>query len=342
MILQVFLQKGEINTATQKYVDIVIESIRGRFDAVKICNKVKEVNRREWTLAITLRAFYKLWKAGKTSKLIYWFQGLDPEELNFCVGKHTLRHTLRIKYFEILERLVLRKAKLVFFVSEAMRRHYNEKYGYKKDSYVVMPCTNQEIRRQSFDVEEKYDRLAFVYAGGMHPWQCIEPSIMMFSEVKKIYSDARLTILTGEGDRARALVEKYGLQDVLIKFVALEELDNELSKYKYGFMLRDDIIVNNVATPTKFNSYIANGIIPITTRAVHDYNDLLDSMTYAIVMNNPKDFIGGIEQIKNIEGGNSTTSSKVYNDFEKIFKQYYNTELYFAKIDSQFGRVLLK
>ena len=45
--------------------------------------------------------------------------------------------------------------------------------------------------------------------------------------------------------------------------LSAEELKLEYEKADYGFMLRDDIIVNEVACPTKLIDYIKYGIIPI-------------------------------------------------------------------------------
>ena len=42
-----------------------------------------------------------------------------------------------------------------------------------------------------------------------------------------------------------------------------DELKKEYEKAQYGFTLRDNIIVNEVACPTKLIDYVKYGIIPI-------------------------------------------------------------------------------
>lgn len=39
----------------------------------------------------------------------------------------------------------------------------------------------------------------------------------------------------------------------------VSQLNEEHAKYKFGFLLRMDDVVNNVATPTKYNSYLTLG-----------------------------------------------------------------------------------
>ena len=52
---------------------------------------------------------------------------------------------------------------------------------------------------------------------------------------------------------AKRKCEQYDV-DVSIYSVPLSDLNNTLKQFKYGFIVRDDIAVNNVATPTKMNS----------------------------------------------------------------------------------------
>lgn len=48
-------------------------------------------------------------------------------------------------------------------------------------------------------------------------------------------------------------------------------MTDTLRDVKFGFVLRDDIAVNNVATPTKLSSYLSAGVIPIYSSALKDF-----------------------------------------------------------------------
>lgn len=115
---------------------------------------------------------------------------------------------------------------------------------------------------------DKYNNLSFVYAGALYDWQCIEETVLVFKMINEIDPSARLTLLTAKKQKAEELIKKFALVNIKISFVKLENLQNELVKYKYGFLLRKNDPINNVATPTKMNSYLAAGIIPINTNVI--------------------------------------------------------------------------
>ena len=52
------------------------------------------------------------------------------------------------------------------------------------------------------------------------------------------------------------LVEQHRVSNVEIRRVSEGEVDEYIAKCKYGFLIREDNTVNNVATPTKMSTYI--------------------------------------------------------------------------------------
>jgi hypothetical protein len=133
-----------------------------------------------------------------------------------------------------------------------------------------------------------------------------------------------MTIYTKEHDKAKELLHKYGIE-ANIKYVPYEQLNNEIKDYKYGFIIREDIEVNRVATPTKMNSYLANGIIPIYTDVVGAYKENISKMRFSIplepVTNN------GIEKLYELENV-EILGNAVLNEYKGLFADYYNREKY--------------
>ncbi|MFH4294131.1 hypothetical protein WAJ58_23570, partial [Acinetobacter baumannii] len=79
-----------------------------------------------------------------------------------------------------------------------------------------------------------------------------------------------------------------------IKYVSLENLDTELLKYKYGFLIRENHIVNNVATPTKMNSYLANGIIPIYLSFIDHFKVNFNEYDFIVAKEKTQDVLNDI------------------------------------------------
>jgi hypothetical protein len=138
-------------------------------------------------------------------------------------------------------------------------------------------------------------------------------------------------LLTEEIEKANNLLKEHNIKTANVKYVDLRDLNNELLKYKYGFLLRRDNIVNNVATPTKMNSYLACGLIPIFTDAITDYKDQIDLKDFSLIISSDLSVDEIAKKIIDFE-----RSKKDYSDLDieikKIFDEYYNDKKYIKEI----------
>ena len=214
-------------------------------------------------------------------------------------------------------------------VSQAMRQHYLTKYGYSGASF-VMPCVNQDLSEEAFSAPCKYAAPTFVYAGSMHRWQCFELSLEVFRKVRLQYPHARLTVLTGDSAAARAAVEKAGLADVEITRVPLDQLQDTLRAYKYGFVLRQQHVVNHVATPTKVSSYMAAGVIPIMTTAVGDYAVRLGSMQH-VIMNSDLNADAIADKVLQFET-RVVSPHDILAEYRQVFADYFDPNKYIGEM----------
>ena len=147
--------------------------------------------------------------------------------------------------------------------------------------------------------------------------------------------------MTEENKKANSLIRKYNIRSANVKYVALKELNLELLKYKYGFLLRKDILVNNVATPTKMNSYLACGLIPIYTNAIKDYLENINLNNFNLKIKTTSSIAETSETIINFE---NTVKDFTYLDIEiqNIFNDYYNDNKYIKQIISKLKNYLSK
>jgi glycosyltransferase involved in cell wall biosynthesis len=78
----------------------------------------------------------------------------------------------------------------------------------------------------------------------------------------------------------------------------------------FGFILRDNILLNNVASPIKFVEYISMGVIPIISEGVGDYSSIVKKSGIGILVNEDNTFeYGLIEKHKS----NQDIYDKLYN-----------------------------
>jgi hypothetical protein len=238
-----------------------------------------------------------------------------------------------------LEKYALQISKLNIFVSERMKKHYIEKYNYISRNDIIIPCYNQNINKNAFN-QEKYSIPSFVYAGSVHHWQCIDEMLILFRSIKEQLSSATLTIYTKEQEVVINKLEKYSLNNsVIVKYLPYQELKHELSQFKYGFLLREEHIVNHVATPIKINTYLANGIIPIITNVIDFYNTTLNMLEYKIILSdNLKNIFSHSKKIISFDK-NTINVEKMRNEYLAFFHRYYNDDKYIDLIKNSIKKM---
>ena len=333
-MVRFYLLKEDINDATAYYISILKDGIEKAGQDVDFVEDLSAVRKNDYVVCIVPKTFWRVLKNTRRTKTIFWFQGVTPEEVDFYDFPFIKRQLSKLRY-TFLEWLILNTSVFNFFVSNTMLWHYQRKYGYKRNNWLVMPCFNQKILKSAFS-NTKYQEPSFVYTGSLANWQCFEPAVQLFKEIQGKIGRASLTIYTKEKDKAIRILEKYNI-DATIKYVPYQQLSDELKHFKYGFIIREDNTVNNVATPTKMNSYLANGIIPIYTDIVGAYKENLNCLRYAIPLSVDNT---GLDKLFELES-QRISGDDVYEDYKKIFYKYYNREFYVNKIAETLKGIIL-
>lgn len=315
------IEKRKSNSdATIFYMDIIKKSvIHAGFEAKDMCDLNESKNND--VVALSAGSLYSALKK-KPKSVSVWFQGIDPEEWMKYVPVNRLKKLERYLVLSFYEWYALRKAKTCFFVSHRMLDFYRKKYGYKGNNYIIMPCFNDQINKDAFS-DDKYSKPTFVYAGNLAGWQCFPKIIALYKQIKERIKDAELTIYTPDQDQASAILKEYGV-DAVLKYVPYTQLAEEIKNFKYGFLIRDDHPVNNVATPTKMGNYLANGIIPIFSDVIGDFKDELSNLRYSVPLGQDYE---GLKRLFELESSN-ISGSQVFDDYQKVFKSYYSVEHY--------------
>ncbi|MBR5595991.1 MAG: hypothetical protein IKY67_00990 [Paludibacteraceae bacterium] len=321
----IYLRPIEKNDATSFYVDIIKESIRKSGHTIREVSSVNDIGKNDVVLVITIRTYFFVWLRNPRQRIVIWFQGILPEE-NLMMFKGCKGY-LKFIYNRILEKLALVSCYKAFFVSEAMSRHYQKIYAYKGNKHFIMPCFNQELEEKYFN-DAKYQQPTFVYAGNLAEWQCVEKTLELFCKIRERVPNAKITLLTKEKDKAMRMAEQFGITNMEVKYVPYTELNSEMSKYKYGFLLREDTAVNNVATPTKMNSYMACGVIPIFSNVIGDFKDVFQCVKYKISVSSFDDCLKTLIYMEN----EKINGNDLLIEYKKIFATYYSKEWYVENI----------
>jgi hypothetical protein len=321
---------SQLNEATRYYVDTIARAAKGRGRELRHVTSLAEIPSQSDVLAIECKSAFKLRWARPKARTWLWMQGVYPEEARLQFGSRW-----REALWACFERCTLSRAQGVLMVSNAMRAHYAQKYGFERPSF-IMPCVNAQLDLNCFSISGKYERPSFVYAGSLHKWQCFELTLEVYRRVKARCPAASLTVLTSQQGEARQLIERAQVHDVSVDFVRIEELQGYLQQFKYGFVLREKHVVNTVATPTKVSSYMAAGVIPVTTEAVADYVQAL-AAARPIIMSPRVDAESIAEQILTLEQ-RVIDPQAAKASYVKVFEDYFDHSRYMASLMRFFER----
>ncbi len=211
------------------------------------------------------------------------------------------------------EELFINTAKLIIVVNNATKKHLENKYNKKLDNTVLLPIFSTEKQGFSVLLEEKSDGYpTAVYAGGLQEWQNIP---LMQQTIKKTMEKYKYNMFVSYPD---TFVSMWGDEpvgeNIFIGRKKPQEVLEEYKKCHYGFVLRDDITVNNVACPTKLIEYLQYGIVPVLkTDKIGDFAEMgMKYISYEDFDNPP-----GFEEYKEIANANFSVLDKLLDLHEE-------------------------
>jgi len=326
-----------LNDATRYYVGLIEKAAGSLGLNFLYVTKMPRLGSKDLILTITCK-YYVLAKVKcPKNKIIFWAQGIVPEE--YLMGDKI--NIFKFYFISLLERISIQGSDLLLVVSESMLAHFKNKYRIKDSKCLIIPCYNLGyVSGLPIHTSSRYEHPTFVYAGSMHRWQCLEKTLVIFKRIQHAIPSAKITILVREIDEVLLLLRKMQIKNAVVKYVPLDKLQSELLNYKYGFIIRDNIIVNNVATPTKMNSYLASGVIPIYTDAVNSFVENIDlgkEYTICVDSNNCENQV--IETIVRLESRPiSVTDLDFY--INKVFIDYYNSGKHILLISENLKKMI--
>lgn len=326
-----YSDKRSLNEATLFYVGLVEDCLReSGYDVIRVI-KLSDIVKPDLIFTITSINYVKAKLRYPFVKTLSWRQGLGYQEAKMT------RPWWKWLPYSIAEYITVRTAGLLLYVSERMKEYYQDYWGYHKQNYVIMPCYN--LRLSDFFDKQKYNSPTFVYAGGISKWQSVDTILDTYSLVEKRIPNAKLYLYCRDNETLRNEITSRKIKNYEIKFVSVEQLQKELLQYKYGFILREKNWTNEVATPTKMNSYLAAYLIPIYSDGVDDFKRSLHLGEFQLMTETPLDAEKAASMIMNFENAQHDYAS--YKCIvEDVFDSHYNDAKYKAAIKEAIRKYL--
>ena len=253
---------------------------------------------------------------------ILWQQGATGAE-------SFMRHSSRIRsgILNYMDCFAMKKSKMIFYVSQYMQEYY-EKLAHTSFNHkaYVMPCFNEVLDKEILEKKD-YSKKVFTYVGSLDLWQCFNETVNIYAEIERRIPDAFFKVLTFNTEKAEEILKGKNIKNYSVACVPKEKVKSELENATYGFIMRHDIEVNRMATPTKISSYLSAGVLPIYSTCLTDFHAQAHGKTFAYALNPEEDIDGLIHFI------NSCLDKEiVQQEIEVLFNTYYSTENHIKNI----------
>src|SRR5688572_17476716 len=211
------------------------------------------------------------------------------------------------------EKVAISNADYVILVSEAMHKYFQQKYRelLHGNKVIILPIfPNLEITKDNKPYVD--GKSVMVYAGGTHKWQQVPKMIDAMALTKdfcvhKFFCPNPAEVL----DMMPESLRQHPNMEVDRK--PFSELLEIYKQCHFGFILREDIIVNHAACPTKLVEYISMAIVPIV-----DCEEMGDFKTLGMQFIRVRDLIAGNLPDEATRFQMALTNFGVYNKLKEL------------------------
>lgn len=181
--------------------------------------------------------------------------GIGSEEAKM-VGRN-----FRSKIHAVSEFFAVKFSRKVVVVTRRMSSFIQEKYSKLKVSFLYIPICNFLGQGSIVKKKRAGGKPLVIYSGGVHGWQNLE---LMAEAAGRLIDRFDFLFLVSDIEVFKSKVKDQSLlAKIRIDSVSRSEMRQYYETADFGFLLRDDNFVNQVACPTKLIEYIEFGIVPI-------------------------------------------------------------------------------
>jgi glycosyltransferase involved in cell wall biosynthesis len=181
----------------------------------------------------------------------------------------------------------------ILCVSERLVRYVTQTLGGEKATSVIPCCVapefftlNEHRQRALAQSLDLLDKFVVVYAGSLTSWNLFAPMLDIFTTIHREQRDAHFLFMTSAVDEAESAFRERGFPKkcYTVMSVPHQEIKNYIALGDLALLLREDNLVNRVASPVKLGEYMACGVPVCITPYVGDLSDLVAQYRTGIVL----------------------------------------------------------
>lgn len=251
-------------------------------------------------------------------QIVFDCHGTEADEI--LMRPHTIKRLLYASVLRHFEKIAVKSADLIVTVSNKQYEKWNTNKDHVKYPMIPSPqfFESHNYRKETREnLRIPFDATVYVYSGGAAVWQMCNETIGLYKRIEEMMPNAFLLVLTGNQEVFRQFIDKYSIKNYRILTVKYDEVPKYLDAADYGFCIRANHIVNNVASPTKILEYLARNVKPVITDCIGDFSEELGALDLACIMNNSLDNLGELKIDKDFDGASYV--KQVKSDYVKKY-----------------------
>ncbi|MBN1872565.1 MAG: hypothetical protein JW800_08335 [Candidatus Omnitrophica bacterium] len=222
------------------------------------------------------------------------FKGVVPQENLLYSGVPFIVRLALFLCAKVFEKRIFEHADSFSAVSERFRGYLSRIYHVGRRPFLVLPSAVDESRFfYKDDLRREYKkRLPYgdsdtivTFCGSMKRWQEAD-SIFRLMKGMSGLSGYRFLILTLDRKLAERYRQRYAIPADRTRIISAptDEINGYLNASDICLLLRNDDIVNNVASPTKFGEYLVTKNKIVISDNVGDFSDIVKQSEYGVCL----------------------------------------------------------
>lgn len=163
----------------------------------------------------------------------------------------------------------------IICVTIKLKEQLEKNTGIPIENYSIISCGVDLNRftvppaKVDFDLS---DRIMVGYCGGLQKWQNIDKILSIVLELRQLDHSVFFCLFTNSDIVSiKSKLDEIGKDNYMVKALKSKEVPSYLKLLDAGFLIRDNLILNYVSSPTKISEYLAAGAGLICTKYSGDY-----------------------------------------------------------------------
>lgn len=194
---------------------------------------------------------------------------------------------------ESQERRMMCESSWLIFVSEAMRQFYQSHFNLSLTRSSIIPCATESdfapdaARRNQLRREHGLeDRLVVCYVGACESYQLPGEMCRLFQSLRAEFPQAFFLVFSHHRETFLKHFAEHGItsEHSRVMSVKHDEIFDLLQMADLGLLLRDQSIVNRVASPTKFAEYCLCGVPVLAADGIGDVSTLIAQYKLGLIV----------------------------------------------------------